>query len=100
MHESVMKTYKHNIDILVFLLVVLPFSFSKIEVEPLVEMRWDFTDCGQNGRFGPSQVNDLLGYSLMCTVYLIANCLILCLYCFAIKYEFRNNAGWLIISII
>ena len=43
-----------------FLTVVFLYYVSDIEadieIEPVVELRWDFTDCKQTGRFGPSQV--------------------------------------------
>ena len=31
-------------------------ALSELISDPVVEMRWDFTDCGQDGRFGPQQV--------------------------------------------
>ena len=31
--------------------------FAEIPTEPVVELRWDFTDCGRTGRFGPTQVS-------------------------------------------
>ncbi|CAK8677912.1 unnamed protein product [Clavelina lepadiformis] len=36
-------------------LTLLSSCLGEIKIEPVVEMRWDFTDCGLAGRFGPSQ---------------------------------------------
>ncbi|XP_039261433.2 uncharacterized protein LOC120337640 [Styela clava] len=42
-------------DVLVLLFSLFSAVKSKIPTEPVVELRWDFSDCGQSGRFGPTQ---------------------------------------------